>query len=155
MVIEKYVCFMQMYIYHCHNNRKWWQVLYRIYSIVDLSEDHLSKSPVCSDCSALTCLSKLCPTCVCLSSAGVFATCWRYVWGRRECIVVTSQSHRSPNCWFEGTVSESRLCEFLCGVIISHYLFSTKTRFKTKETWKSHFLQCGTFKRRISKEKKS
>ena len=153
MVVDKYACLMQIYVYHYCNNPKWWQILCRIFSIsvVHLSKDHHLKSSVCSDWSALTCLSRLCPTCVCLSSPGVFATCWQYVSGRSECIVVTSQCYRSPNPSFEGTVSDSRVCEFFCGVILSHYLFSTKTYFKIKEKWKSHFLQCGTFKCRISR----
>lgn len=41
-------------------------------------------------------------------------------------LFLSSQPHRSPDCWFEGLVCEKGLCEFLCGLsdlIFSQYLW--------------------------------
>lgn len=62
------------------------------------------------------------------------------------CFVVTSQSFRSLDSSFEGSVSEYKLCALLCGLSVFKVLQYYYLLYNYMKTWKSTFIQYETFK---------
>ena len=56
-------------------------------------------------------------------------------------IVVTSQPYRSLDCLFKGSVSEYKLCAFLCGFdSVTVFIQHLHLLYNKKKIWKFHFL---------------